>query len=124
MISTFTVVFDANVLYGQRIRSLSCISPSAGLSVRGGQLTSIAIVTFNERDFPTDELAKYGLHTKHPDAFIRDVDGIDPGVVAEAAKADRLHYPLTIDDYIEGIKTSGLPMVAWHLDKVRVLLEE
>jgi hypothetical protein len=56
--------------------------------------------------------------------FIRDVDGIDPGVVAEAAKADRLHYPVTIDDYIEGIKTSGLPMVAWHLDKVRVLLEE
>jgi hypothetical protein len=56
--------------------------------------------------------------------FIRDVDGIDPGVVAEAAKADRLHYPLTIDDYIEGIKTSRATNGGLHLDKVRVLLEE
>src|SRR6516225_2209551 len=69
-----------------------------------------AIVTFNERDFPADELAKYGVHTKHPDAFIRDVDGLNTGVVAQAAKADRLHYqnpPISIDEYIEGIKAAG-----------------
>lgn len=69
-------------------------------------------------------LAKCGLHTKHPDDFIRDVDGLNPGVVAEAARDDRLHYPVSIDDYIDGIKRAGLPMVASHLNKVRVLLEE
>jgi hypothetical protein len=83
-----------------------------------------AIVTFNEKDFPPDEIAKYGVHTKHPDHFIRDVDGLNPGVVGKAARADRLHYPVSIDDYIDGIKNAGLPMAAGHLNKVRVLLEE
>jgi hypothetical protein len=86
-----------------------------------------AIVTFNAKDFPDAELSKYGLHTKHPDHFIRDIDGLSPGVVAKAAKADRLHYrhpSLSTDEYIEGIKTAGLAMVACHLNKMRVLLEE
>ena len=86
-----------------------------------------AIITFNAKDFPQAELAKYGVHTRNPDDFIRDVDGLNPGVVVEAARADRLHYrnpPLSIDECIEGIKTAGLPMVAWRLNKVRVLLEE
>jgi hypothetical protein len=45
-------------------------------------------------------------------------------VVGKAARADRLHYPVSIDDYIDGIKNAGLPMAAGHLNKVRVLLEE
>jgi hypothetical protein len=133
MISTFTVVFDANVLYGQRIRSLlmyltmsglfrarwtadihrewmEAVAAKAGIDIARLEKTrrlmdasvpdalvsgyeglipalqlpdpddrhvlaaaircgASTIVTFNERDFPTDELAKYGLHTKHPDAL-------------------------------------------------------
>ncbi|MCP1778800.1 MULTISPECIES: PIN domain-containing protein [Bradyrhizobium] len=86
-----------------------------------------AIVTFNETDFPPAALTSYGIHTKHPDHFIQDVDGLDPGVVAEAAKADRLHYqnpPLSVGEYIDGIRSANLPRLAYHLDKVRVLLED
>jgi hypothetical protein len=191
MISTFTVIFDADVLYGQRIKSLlmelavsglfrarwsadihrewmEAVARNTGIAVaqleatrrstdasvldalvtgyedlipvlnlpdpndrhvlaaaiRGG---ASAIVTFNIRHFPEDELAKYGIHTRHPDDFIRDVDGLNPGGVVKAARADRLHYcnpPLSIDEYIEGIEAAGLPMVAEYLNKMRVLLEE
>ncbi|KRR21402.1 hypothetical protein CQ14_07070 [Bradyrhizobium lablabi] len=191
MISTFTVIFDANVLYGSRLRSLlmelslsglfrarwsadihrewmTAISNNTGIDVTRLEkvrddmdravpdamvtgyeelITALnlpdpddrhvlaaaircgasAIVTFNGKDFPVSELTRYGVHTKHPDEFIRDVDGLDPGVVAEAAIADRRHYqnpPLSIEDYIDGIRKAGLPMVASHLDKVRVLLAD
>jgi hypothetical protein len=188
MISTFTVIFDANVLYGQRIRSLlmeltmsglfrakwsddihrewmTAVAKKTGIDMARLQRTrrfmdtavpdalvtgyeglipaltlpdaddrhvlaaaircgASAIVTFNEKDFPPDELAKYGVHTKHPDHFIRDVEGLNSGVVGKAGRADRLHYPVSIDDYIDGIRTAGLPMTASHLNKVRVLLKE
>jgi predicted nucleic acid-binding protein len=189
MISTFGVVFDSNVLYGSRIRSLlmelsmsglfrpywsadihrewmAAVSKKIGIPVARLEATRIdmdnavpgacvigyeglipaltlpdpndrhvlaaairaaasAIITFNERDFPAEVLKPYGLHTRHPDLFIRDVDGIDPGVVAEAARADLAHYqnpPLSVDEYIEGIRTAGLPATAGHLHGVRVLL--
>jgi len=189
MISTFGAVFDANVLYGSRIRSLlmelamsglfrpywsadihrewmKAVSDKTGIAIERLERTRIdmdaaapgacvtgyeglipaltlpdasdrhvlaaairagasAIVTFNEKDFPADVLKPYGLHTRHPDMFIRDVDGIDPGVVAEAARADLAHYqnpPLSVDEYIEGIRTAGLPATAVHLNGVRVLL--
>ena len=189
MISTFGAVFDANVLYGSRIRSLlmelamsglfrphwsddihkewmEAVSQKIGIPVERLEATRIAmdnavpdarvtgyeglitaltlpdpddrhvlavairasasaIVTFNDKDFPADVLKPYGLHTRHPDMFIRDVDGIDPGVVADAARADLAHYqnpPLSIDDYIEGIRAAGLPATASHLNGVRVLL--
>jgi len=189
MISTFGVVFDANVLFGSRLRSLlmelsmsglfrpywsadihrewmqavsqnigipieklekirhdmddavpdSCVTGYADL-IRALTLPdpddrhvlavairarASAIVTFNEGDFPAEALDPYGLHTRHPDMFIRDVDGIDQGVVAEAARRDFSHYqnpPLTVDEYIEGIRTAGLPQTAAHLNGVRVLL--
>ena len=189
MISTFGVVFDANVLYGSSLRSLLMELAMSGLfrahwsehihrewmeavnkktgvplteleSTRDDMNTAVpdgcvtgyeglipalklpdpddrhvlaaaircgasAIVTFNARDFPPAALHPYGLHTRHPDEFFRDVDGIDPGVVAESARNDLAHYQnphLSIDDYIERIRAAGLPMTAEHLNRVRVLL--
>jgi predicted nucleic acid-binding protein len=189
MISTFTALFDANVLFGARLRSLlmelamsglfrarwsddihkewmEAVSKRRGIDIEKLVPTRLAmdeavpdgcvsgykgliqaltlpdpsdthvlaaaircnasvIVTFNEADFPSPALEPYGIHTRHPDKFIRDVDGLDPGGVAEAARRDLAHYkspPLTIDEYIEGLKLSGLPMTAAHLNKVRVLL--
>jgi hypothetical protein len=188
MISTFGAVFDANVLYGSRIRSLlmelamsglfrpywsadihrewmqavsetgieikrlestrnymdaavpdACVTGYEGLipaltlpdpndrhvlaaAIRAG---ASAIVTFNEKDFPAGVLQPYGLHTRHPDMFIRDIDGIDPGVVAVAAQADLAHYQnptLSVDEYIAGLEKAGLPQTAQHLRGVRVLL--
>jgi predicted nucleic acid-binding protein len=188
MISTFTAVFDSNVLFGARLRSffmelamtglfrarwsedihrewMTSVSEARGIPIERLQTTrecmntavpdgsvtgyadlmaaltlpdpndrhvlaaaircgASAIVTFNLDDFPLSELSKFGLHTVHPDHFVRDVDFLDPGVVSETARTDWLHYqnpPLSIDDYIEGIKKAGLPMTAAHLNLVRVL---
>jgi predicted nucleic acid-binding protein len=188
MISTFTVVFDSNVLYGARLRSLlmeltmsglfrarwsadihrewmnavhsdhgipkerleatknfmdaavpeACITgyepliPALDLpdpndrhvlaaAIRAG---ASAIVTFNEKDFPAAVLQGFGLHTRHPDQFIRDVDGVDPGVLAATAEADFKHYenpPLTPDQYVADLRRAGVPRTADYLDGVRVL---
>jgi hypothetical protein len=50
------------------------------------------IVTFNLEDFPMEVLDKYGIHTRHPDNFILDVDDICKGVLIGAAKHDFDHY--------------------------------
>jgi predicted nucleic acid-binding protein len=84
-----------------------------------------AIVTFNESDFPPPTLAPFGIHTRHPDLFIRNVDEIDPGTLITAVRNDIAHYkdpPLDVDAYIEGLKDAGLPATARYLIERRVLL--
>src|SRR3974390_528219 len=34
-----------------------------------------AIVTFNQKDFPVEIIVPFGIHTRHPDDFILDVEG-------------------------------------------------
>jgi predicted nucleic acid-binding protein len=83
------------------------------------------IVTFNLNHFPMDVLDRYGIHTRHPDDFILDVDGISMGTLIKAARNDFEHYrdpPLAVDDYIEGLRTANVPKTADYLQKVRVLL--
>ena len=85
------------------------------------------IVTFNEQDFPAELLDPYGIHTRHPDQFILDVDGVDPGVLVDSAKADLAHYqrpPLSVEEYIDGFIAAGLPRTANYLKKTRVLLTD
>jgi hypothetical protein len=83
------------------------------------------IVTFNEADFPAEAIQKYGLRTRDPDAFIVDVDGTDPGALIDAARHDIAHYknpPLTIDEYLDGLRAGGVPMTADRLAGLRVPL--
>jgi predicted nucleic acid-binding protein len=73
------------------------------------------IVTFNLKDFPLEPLAKYGIHTRHPDDFILDVGGISQGTLIEAARYDFEHYrdpSLTVDEYIEGLRIAQVPKTA------------
>lgn len=84
-----------------------------------------AIVTFNERDFPAAVLAPKGIYTRHPDDFILDVDGIDPGTLIDAARADLAHYQnptLEVDYYIDGLRKCGVPKTAAYLNRTKVLL--
>lgn len=191
MISTFTVVFDANVLFSIRLTSLlmelamsglfrarwsadihrewmTAVSKERGIpmeqlhgrraamdeSVPDGCITGYeplisgltlpdendrhvlavaircgasAIVTFNEADFPSQILTPFGIHTRNPDDFVMEVDGVDPGTLIDAAKADLEHYespPLSPDEYIEGLRLAGLKKVAEYLQKTKVLLPE
>jgi hypothetical protein len=50
------------------------------------------IVTFNEKHFPESSLAPYGLHTRHPDEFLLDIESISPGQFIEAVAHDWNHY--------------------------------
>jgi hypothetical protein len=86
-----------------------------------------AIVTFNESDFPSQAIEKFGIHTVHPDDFILDVDGVDEGTLVYSARRDLAHYqnpPLDVDQYVEGLRQCGVPRTAAYLEKTKVLLIE
>lgn len=83
------------------------------------------IVTFNQKDFPAKELERYGIHTRSPDRFFQDVDGLDAGTMVASAARDLAHYrnpPLEVDRYLEDLRKAGVPMLAGYLDRLRVLL--
>jgi hypothetical protein len=84
-----------------------------------------AIVTFNERDFPTAVVEPLGIHIRHPDEFIMDVHGLHQRVLIEAAKSDLAHYtnpPLDVDAYIDGLRKCSIAKTADYLEKTKVLL--
>jgi hypothetical protein len=190
MISTFTAVFDANVFYGARPRSLmlylagtkmfrarwsahihdewirNLVAKRPDLSVerldRSRHLMDRAvpdclvtgytslipsiilpdlddrhvvaaairasancIVTFNLSDFPEKMLAPLGLHARHPDDFLLDVQGIDPIAFAGAVREDFLHYqhpPLVFAEYVASLIKAGVPKTAAEIDKLKIII--
>ena len=84
------------------------------------------IVTFNQKDFPQEALAPFGIHTRHPDEFILDVESLDEIAFLDAVTLDLNHYaapPISLDDYAEQLRKAGAPRTADHLLKLRILLE-
>ncbi len=82
------------------------------------------IVTFNERDFPPAALAPFGIHTRHPDQFILDIEGLDPGLFIARIETDLAHYaspPLSFASYCMDLRAAGLPKTADHLQQLEVL---
>jgi predicted nucleic acid-binding protein len=191
MISTFTAFFDANVLFGARLRSIFMTLAQTGVfrarwsedvhrewmravverrpdltlerleatrramdnavddclvtgyehliaaltlpdpndrRVLAAAITAQAnvIVTFNVGDFPADVLQVRGIHAKHPDDFILDVDSLNPLSLVKAASDDLRHYanpPLTLDAYLDDLRRAGVPKTADHLSRFKVLIE-
>jgi len=84
------------------------------------------IVTFNVADFPDKELSKYGIHVRHADDFLLDVESVDSESFIEAVSRDLHHYkapPLSVDDYISSLERAGLPKAAVFLRARKVMLE-
>jgi hypothetical protein len=84
------------------------------------------IVTFNVSDFPATTLQLHGMHAKHPDEFLLDIESLDPLAVIEAARDDLLHYanpPLTVDRYLADLCRAGIPKTADRLAKLKVLID-
>jgi hypothetical protein len=84
------------------------------------------IVTFNGNDFPPAAVDRYGIHTKHPDEFLLDVDGIHSGVLVNAAIREKAHYtdpPIPLDRYLQDLRNAGVPQTADHLEERRVLFD-
>ncbi|WP_437628945.1 hypothetical protein QGN06_04220 [Achromobacter xylosoxidans] len=47
------------------------------------------IVTFNERNFPPEMLASYGIEPQHPDKFVDNLLDLDAAAVVSAAQCQR-----------------------------------
>ncbi|WP_395338338.1 PIN domain-containing protein [Ningiella sp. W23] len=77
-----------------------------------------AIVTFNLRDFPSDELDKYGIEAIHPDTFVQNQLDLHSGLVCHVVKTHRLSLkkpPKSIGDYLSTLESQGLVVSADHL---------
>ena len=69
------------------------------------------IVTYNLKDFPENELQKYGIASQYPDEFLTHVLDLAPGTVCAAAQTHRkrLGNPLkTVEEYLECLEKQAL----------------
>ena len=83
------------------------------------------IVTFNQRDFPTDVLMPYGIESQHPDELVENLYDLDAAAVVAAAqrqRADLLNPPMDVDRYLEVLFRQGLVKTAGALAKYRAIL--
>ena len=74
-----------------------------------------AIVTFNLKDFPEQELDKYGVEAIHPDTFVQNQIELNPGLVCQVVKMHRKalkNPPKTITEYLSTLESCGLVVTA------------
>lgn len=72
------------------------------------------IVTFNVKDFPADELAKWSIEAKHPDDFLVDQFYLDGPAVHRAIQAIAdawTNPPGTAQDVLNSLERDGLPQI-------------
>lgn len=83
------------------------------------------IVTFNERDFPEDRLAPFGVEVQHPDEFIDNLFDLDQAAVIAAAQKHRhtlKNPPVDADRYLEILQKQGLIRTVKSLSGFRTVL--
>ena len=83
------------------------------------------IVTFNERDFPEDRLAPFGIEVQHPDEFIDNLFDLDQAAVVAAAQKQRhtlKNPPIGADRYLEIPLKQGLIRTVKNLTGFRTVL--
>ena len=69
------------------------------------------IVTFNERDFPQDRLAPFGVEAQHPDEFVDNLLDLDPAAVVSSAQRQRARLtnpPIDAGRYLDILLRQGL----------------
>ncbi len=83
------------------------------------------IVTLNLKDFPTDNLAPYGMEAQHPDTFLVHQRNLDEGRFLQCVRRcrRRMKNPeKTADEYLEGLSKAGLVILAAELAQVKTLI--
>lgn len=68
-------------------------------------------MTFNERDFPQDRLALFGVEAQHPDEFVDNLLDLDPAAVVSSAQRQRAQLnnpPIDADRYLDILRRQGL----------------
>ena len=95
--------------------------PAAAIVARAN-----VIVTFNAKDFPEEVLTPLGLHTRHPDEFIADVESLDSALFVEHVCFDIGHYrapPLTVAHYCASLRKAGVPKTADLIEEISILFD-
>jgi hypothetical protein len=70
-----------------------------------------AIVTFNLKDFPQAELARYAIDAQHPDDFVLSLIDLDATAVARALRGQAAALkspPRTAEELLEILRQQGL----------------
>lgn len=83
------------------------------------------IVTFNEKDFPSEALDPFGIEAQHPDLFIDNLFDLDPAAVISAAKRQRgqlKNPPMAVDVYLDALLRQGLAQTTQALSSYRAIL--
>ena len=73
------------------------------------------IITFNLRDFPSNNLRAYKIQALHPDSFLVELLKTDDPKVFQAAEKQRQRLknpPKTVDEYLATLEEQGLPQSA------------
>lgn len=84
------------------------------------------IVTFNERDFPNDVLAVYGIESQHPDEFVENLLDLDSAAVITAAQrqlASLKNPPIGVTEYLEMLLRQGLVQTTRELYRYSAMLQ-
>ncbi|KPQ01018.1 MAG: toxin-antitoxin system Pin family toxin component [Bacteroidetes bacterium HLUCCA01] len=79
------------------------------------------IITFNLKDYPTKELAKYGIQAIHPDDFICYLIDLVPDEVLNAFNAQVTSLrkpPKTADEVLSALKKCDLPKTVLELRRL------
>lgn len=69
------------------------------------------IVTFNLKDFPDENIGKYGIEAQHPDEFLTHLLDLAPGVVCGAVKTTRERLknpPKSVAEFLNTLEKQGL----------------
>ncbi len=117
----FTVVYDACVLYPAPLPDPEDRHVLAAAIRSGAQ----AIITFNQRDFPAEELEQYDVVTLHPDEFVvrqLDLAGSAVAAVARKHRAALKNPSKTVENYLETLATQGLVVTADRLAEFEALI--
>jgi predicted nucleic acid-binding protein len=83
------------------------------------------IVTLNLRDFPADNLVRYGIEAQHPDTFLIHQRGLNEQLFLQCVRRcrRRLKNPeIDVDRYLEGLRKAGLVVLAAELGQAKGLL--
>lgn len=83
------------------------------------------IVTFNEKDFPSEALEPFGIEAQHPDLFIDNLFDLDPAAVVTAAQRQRGQLrrpPMSVDAYLDVLLGQGLAQTTQALSSYRAIL--
>jgi hypothetical protein len=83
------------------------------------------IVTFNEKDFPDEVLATFGIEAQHPDVFVENLFDLDQAAVVSAAQRQRRQLknpPLDVDRYLQVLLKQGLVQTSKSLSTYRSII--